>query len=351
MEINKENLWQWHERYLSGQLSDAERAAYEKWIDEHPEARREQKEWAALLAAIEQAGHQSMKQEILLEADRLRNRTWPMLTWYRVAAILFFILLLPAILIYSPYMHPTDDQIAEVPGETMPPAPDLGSENIDEETWPSQSDIEELSEMPQNIDQSAASGSARKMETTTAGKSALTVPPSPPVKSRSLRQAPPSDTSNNTEPGIERPDASLTIRSAAPGNSAMNVISDFESTMSVESGLPRPMEENHPPKRARSLLRPWNEEKNFPVGRSVFTVHFNPVKKGATDSLKYTIERIGADSLRLRLDLNGPLFLFKNKLRLHAVKDSLFLIFNEGYTFVLDKTQPQGWAIKKPRSH
>ncbi len=101
MSINKNNIDEWHERFVLGLLDEEELRHYEAYLKATPGAREEQREWADIIGGVEQAAHADLKREIRRQVEQVKYHDSPYILWYRVAAILFFIVLLPAVIYFN----------------------------------------------------------------------------------------------------------------------------------------------------------------------------------------------------------------------------------------------------------
>ena len=101
MSINKNNIEEWHERFLLGLLDEQELKQYEHYLAGNPGAREAQHELAQIIRGVEEAARAEMKAEIRQQITQGKYHDSPYILWYRVAAMLFFIVLLPAVIYFN----------------------------------------------------------------------------------------------------------------------------------------------------------------------------------------------------------------------------------------------------------
>ncbi|HHM02592.1 MAG TPA: hypothetical protein ENJ15_06225 [Caldithrix abyssi] len=128
MPINKDNAAEWHERFLLGRLDGQALKEYERYLKENPSAREEQRQWAEIIATVEESAASAMKEEIRQQVERIKHHNSPYITWYRAAAILFFIVLLPALFYYNDFS----------PRPAYAPAPRMAIEEAEPENGPAE---------------------------------------------------------------------------------------------------------------------------------------------------------------------------------------------------------------------
>ncbi len=126
MPIDKDNAAEWHERFLLGRLNGQALKEYERYLKENPSASEEQRQWAEIIAAVEESAARAMKEEIRQQVERIKHHNSPYIAWYRAAAILFFIVLLPALFYYNDFG----------PRPANAPAPRMAIEEAEPENGP-----------------------------------------------------------------------------------------------------------------------------------------------------------------------------------------------------------------------
>jgi len=385
MHINPENIHEWHDRYLNGALSDEERAHYEDWLATHPEARREREEWERLFKSIEQAGHEAMKQEIMDQAARLQHRQWPMLAWYRAAAILFFIVILPVVLIYSPDFKKPGTDITQKALET-PSISALKEElererTLSERSTSSRTDTSlshgnnnsargwSLGNTPrQTYGSKAHEGSNSNAEFADNMADLLSdVKPKAGITPPSERNRPTRrDETGNTKAGASKQNIKAPVNAAQgmggiaqsgalPTQSINN--NDTPALLSKQEPLNGNIEatdmtewkENHPPMR---LMEPAvNTIVKLTFSDSPYILFILPWSSAVSmDTLDY---RISEQKTPKEIYLNVPESFYYEKDSVRLESDSTQYIrinFDSKRTFWLDKNRISGQAIKKPRS-
>ena len=113
--INNNNYELWLLRYADGELTTAERAAVEAWLQDHPEAAEE----LALYAEAPQLERDESVEYPLSVAPQTKP-LWPAVWRWSAAAAVVALLLLPAVRLLTPQEQPVE--VAMITEEPMPTA-------------------------------------------------------------------------------------------------------------------------------------------------------------------------------------------------------------------------------------
>lgn len=121
-----------HEKYILNQLSDEEKQDYEEFLKSNAQARAEMEQERQLISGIRAAGKKTLRKEIMEQVQELHSpkTDWSLL--YKAAAILFILVLVPAIIYYHNNIVPHESLNDELsPGTTKEvlkkPANETGS--------------------------------------------------------------------------------------------------------------------------------------------------------------------------------------------------------------------------------
>jgi hypothetical protein len=103
MNINKNNSNEYAEKYILNRLDADEKTAYESFLEENEQARKELEETRALINGLRTVGADAMRREIERQVQEIKSpkTDWSLL--YKAAAILFIFVLVPAILYFQLY--------------------------------------------------------------------------------------------------------------------------------------------------------------------------------------------------------------------------------------------------------
>lgn len=107
-----------HEKYILNQLEEQEKQAYEAYLESNPEAREELEQTRKIVEGVRAAGTAKMRKEIAEQVEAIHDSKtdWSML--YKVAAVLFIFVLLPAIIYYHQnfgQLSPAEQTVRELP--------------------------------------------------------------------------------------------------------------------------------------------------------------------------------------------------------------------------------------------
>ena len=134
-----------HEKYILNQLAEEEKQAYEAFLKSSPQAQKELQDTRRMIKGIKDSGAGAMRREIEEQVSALRNPKTDWSIMYKAAAVLFVLVLLPAIFYYQDRFveqpEVTDKTIStqhlqtkkEVPEETAQPELDADEEENAEE--------------------------------------------------------------------------------------------------------------------------------------------------------------------------------------------------------------------------
>jgi len=90
-----------HEKYVLNQLDGKEKAEYEAFLKENPQAQKELAETKNLIEGVRAAGKDAMKKEITGQVDELRQSKTDWSILYKAAAVLFILVIVPSVIYYQ----------------------------------------------------------------------------------------------------------------------------------------------------------------------------------------------------------------------------------------------------------
>ncbi|MCB0281610.1 MAG: hypothetical protein KDF60_03445 [Calditrichaeota bacterium] len=131
MNINAEYIRKndWPEKYLLGHLDTEQIKAYEKYLENDPQAREELEQERRMIEGIRTAGSHDMKREIQRQVASLRN---PKTDWtfiYKAAAVLFVLVLVPSVIYYQNFTSsPAQAEKEQLLRHRDAPSPDFTEE-------------------------------------------------------------------------------------------------------------------------------------------------------------------------------------------------------------------------------
>ncbi len=112
MNINKNNSNEFAEKYILNQLNADEKTAYESFLEENEQARKELEETRALINGLRTVGADAMRREIEQQVEEIKSPKTDWFLLYKAAAILFIFVLVPAILYFQ--LYEIKDDIASI---------------------------------------------------------------------------------------------------------------------------------------------------------------------------------------------------------------------------------------------
>ncbi len=344
MDINKNNIDEWHERFVLGLLNEEELKHYKAYLNTTPGAREEQREWANIIRDVQTAAHADMKREIRRQAEQRKYHDSPYILWYRVAAILFFIVLLPAVIYFN------------YPG-AVPPLTRI------ESATNHKSAEKEMTTREKNIDNKEA-GSQILPEPETP---VLSPPPARPENAGygSAGTRPPAKLQNNASPPVKNPDTRKMRQKIMP---PITIPAQQQKEQADISGQHQAFQHQEPLSTLQALSSPASDSRSnlqdihppaLPKERSsrpvlirgksgrTYRISFLLLRSGksATDSIGYLLRESSADTRLILINLPEKLTRLLKKV---AVDDSngeeLILTFPGNIRYRVERGRQTGQA-------